>query len=94
VWLPRAAVAITAASVLAFALADPDRRIADHNLDRFQRKGRIDFDYLAGLGPDAAPALARAPVATNRLRSGLARPDGLAGFNLARERARASLKRP
>jgi hypothetical protein len=50
--LPRAALAITGATVLLFALADPDRRIAQHNLDRYERTGQIDRDYLRGLSAD------------------------------------------
>jgi len=79
---PRALVALTAGAVLVFALADPERRIATHNLERYERTGRIDVDYLMKLGPDAAPALA-----------GVVPPpclddDGIAGFNLARAAAR------
>jgi hypothetical protein len=95
-WLPRGTVALSALGLLAFALADPDRRIAAHNVERFERTGRIDLGVLAGLGPDAAPALARLPprmaaCATERVRRGLAAADGLAGRNLARERARAAI---
>jgi hypothetical protein len=87
-WLPRAVVAVTAAAVLTFALADPDRRIADHNADRFARTGKIDLRYMASLGADAAPALTRIPGAACELRV----PDGgLAGLNLARARARRAL---
>ena len=78
-WLPRAVVAVTAASVLVFALADPERRIAEHNVDRYERTGKIDLDYLATLGPDAAPALARFPRIVKPVEDG-----GLIGFNLAR----------
>jgi hypothetical protein len=79
---PRAVVALTASTVLAFALSDPDRRIATHNLERYERTGKIDVGYLMTLGPDATPALA-----------GVVPPpcvadDGLAGFNLARAAAR------
>jgi hypothetical protein len=93
-WLPRAAVAVTAGAVLVFGLSDPDRRIADRNIDRYERTGKLDTAYLATLGPDAAPALARLPAtscATARLRHRLATPDGLAGLNLARTRARQLL---
>ena len=34
---------------LAFAVSDPDRRIADHNVDRFERTGRIDTTVLVTL---------------------------------------------
>jgi hypothetical protein len=78
---PRALVATTAASVLLFALADPDRRIAEHNLDRYERTGKIDVAYLRTLGPDAAPAL-KDVVAV------CVPADGIAGFNLARAAAR------
>jgi hypothetical protein len=79
---PRAVVALTASTVLAFALSDPDRRIATHNLERYERTGKIDVGYLMTLGPDATPALA-----------GVVRPpcvadDGIMGFNLARAAAR------
>ena len=82
--------------MLAFAIADPDRRIAEHNVERFERTGRIDVHVLAGLGPDAAPALAQLPprmaaCTTDRVRRALAGADGLAGRNLARERARATI---
>jgi uncharacterized protein DUF4153 len=79
---PRAIVGLTAAAVLAFALADPERRIAAHNVERYERTGKIDVAYLLTLGPDATPALA-----------GVVPPpclsdDGIAGFNLARAAAR------
>jgi hypothetical protein len=78
-WLPRAAVAATGAAVLLFALSDPERRIAAHNVERYERTGKIDLDYLVSLGADAAPAL---PCVHRTFE-----PPGLAGFNLARERA-------
>jgi hypothetical protein len=82
-WLPRAAVATTGAAVLLFALADPERRIAAHNVERYDRTGIIDPDYLASLGADAAPALKRFPCLMPEVE-----PSGLAGFNFAREAAR------
>lgn len=96
-WLPRAIVAATATAFLAFALADPERWIADRNVDRAQRTGTIDYEYLSRLGADAAPALARlkspeAACVRERLRRRIAEPAGPAGFNLARERARSALR--
>jgi hypothetical protein len=76
-WLPRAAVVVTGVTVLLFALSDPERRIAAHNMERYERTGAIDRDYLRGLGADAAP------VTCEVTRGGAA----LAGFNLARHRA-------
>jgi hypothetical protein len=78
---PQAIVAVTAAAVLLFALSDPERRIAEHNVERFERTGKVDLAYLRSLGPDASPAL---PAC---LRSAVG-PDGLAGLNLARAAAR------
>ena len=69
--LPRATLAVTGATVLLFALADPDRRIAEHNLDRYERTGQIDRDYLRGLSADSG------------LRA-CSRDQGLGGYNLAR----------
>lgn len=55
--LPRAALAATAAALLAFSFANPDGLIADRNLERWRDTGRIDLAYLQGLSADAAPAL-------------------------------------
>jgi Domain of unknown function (DUF4173) len=95
-WLPRALVALSAGGLLAFAASDPDRRIAAHNIERYERTGRIDPGVLATLSPDAAPALAGLPprlaeCVTRRVRRDLAHPDGAAGLNLARVRARGAL---
>jgi hypothetical protein len=96
-WLPRAAVAVTAGALLVFGLSDPERRIADRNVDRYEHTGKLDASYLATLGPDAAPALARLPSSkcvTTVLGNRLAAADGLAGLNLARIRARHALVAP
>jgi uncharacterized protein DUF4153 len=98
-WLPRAVVALSAAAMLAFAISDPDRRIADRNVDRYERTGRIDATVLSVLSEDAAPALVRLPArlrdcTTRWMRQDLAEPDGVAGFNLGRERARRLLGPP
>ena len=82
-WLPRALIGVTATAVLAFALADPERRIAEHNVERFERTGKIDVAYLSSLGADAAPALEGVRGVTICVPS-----SGLAGFNLARSAAR------
>lgn len=90
-WMPRATLALTAAALLAFAISDPDRRIAVRNLDRYEEIGDRDPRVLSRLSADAAPVL---PCnLTRRLREQLAEPDGIAGFNLARDRARDALAR-
>jgi hypothetical protein len=88
-WLPRATVVLSAAFGLAFGLSNPDARIAEHNVARYERGGPLDRDYLEGLSPDATPVLLRAGITPVRL----ADEDGLAGANLGRARARAALKR-
>jgi hypothetical protein len=89
-WLPRATTALTAAAVLAFAISDPDRRIAEHNLDRYERTGRLDESVLRGLSADAAPAIAT----TRPDLVACPEPDGIAAFNLARARAREAIRCP
>jgi len=56
-WLPRAVVLSAALGLLVFAVADPDARIATHNLERAQGTERLDLAYLQSLSADAAPAL-------------------------------------
>ena len=80
--LPRATVALSALAALGFGLSNPDARIAEHNVDRFEATGRIDRAYLAELSPDAAPTLAR--VGLGRVPP----PGGLVSANLGRSRAR------
>jgi hypothetical protein len=97
-WLPRGAVALSATGILAFAVSNPDGRIADRNVERFERTGRIDTSVLAHLSADAAPALTRLPpnlatCTTRHTSRELENAEGLAGLNLARSRARDALRR-
>ncbi|HEX2092290.1 MAG TPA: DUF4173 domain-containing protein, partial [Longimicrobiaceae bacterium] len=57
---PRGAVLAGFATVITLNLLDPDARIARVNLARGGETGDLDAAYLATLGPDAAPVLARA----------------------------------
>jgi hypothetical protein len=91
--LPRLATALTFAGVLAFSLSNPDGRIAQRAVDRAAAGGEVDTEYLRDLSADALPALERLPPRQRAevlpdLHAGLRRPDGLAGLNLARARAR------
>ena len=96
-WLPRATVALSAVFGLAFGLSNPDARIAEHNVARYERGGPLDLGYLEHLSPDATPVLVRLPASAGNplvlTAERLARSDGLAGANLGRARARAALKR-
>ncbi|MBJ7329296.1 MAG: DUF4173 domain-containing protein [Solirubrobacteraceae bacterium] len=93
-WLPRAVVVLMGLTAIAVTIADPDRRIAERNIDRWERTGNVDAWYLDQLSADAAPTLAAAPRAL-RNEIGVDCPpadDGLAGFNLARDQARSALR--
>lgn len=92
-WLPRLAVGTAVLALLGLVALNPDRFIADRNIDRYQTTGRIDIAYLSGLSADAVPALNRLPnhlrnCALANLAEDLANPDGWRGWNLARSRAR------
>jgi hypothetical protein len=95
-WLPRGVVIFSSVALLAFTAIRPDALIAERNVERFERTGKIDVSYLAGLSPDAVPALARLPepersCALVRLRYELREPDSLWAFNFARDSAREIL---
>jgi hypothetical protein len=96
-WLARAAVASAVAALLGLVALDPDRFIAERNVDRYAESGRIDVWYLSGLSADAVPALDRLPgnlrtCALERINSDLSRqPDDWREWNLARWRAREIL---
>ncbi|HEX5616973.1 MAG TPA: DUF4173 domain-containing protein [Solirubrobacteraceae bacterium] len=84
-WLPRAVLALSATGILAFAVSNPDARIAERNIDRYERTGRIDLYMLRHLSADAVPALGRFTI--ERM---CPDPDPLVSLNLGRTRARAA----
>lgn len=97
-WLPRAVVLFSAGVLMALALANPDAWIAQRNADRYTATGKIDEGYLEGLSDDAVPVLAGLetpdgqPLMPMRDRIfDLTRPEGAAGFNVGRDRARDAL---
>jgi Domain of unknown function (DUF4173) len=59
--LPRIGVTVTALGFVAFSLLNPDRLIAERNVDRWRETGRIDRYYLSELSADAVPALVGLP---------------------------------
>ncbi|WP_405182179.1 DUF4173 domain-containing protein [Nocardia sp. NBC_01377] len=61
-WLPRAALGTAFATLLALALIDPERLIADRNIDRWEHGESLDTEYLTTLSPDILPALTRLPA--------------------------------
>jgi uncharacterized protein DUF4153 len=93
-WLPRAALGLGVVALLAVAMVNPDRFIAERNVDRFQHTGRIDMDYLCSLSADAVPALLALPEPVRMQATGwhVASPsDGWRSWNLGRGQARRTL---
>jgi hypothetical protein len=96
-WLPRAVVVAGVLALLGLAAANPDGLIADRNITRYEKIGRIDTAYLSGLSADAVPALERltgdqrdcalGPIAGVLDRN----PDDWRGWNYGREHAREIL---
>ncbi|WP_435592309.1 DUF4153 domain-containing protein [Nocardia sp. bgisy118] len=60
-WLPRAAVGTALATLLALAILNPERLVAERNIDRWVDGKRLDTEYLSTLSPDVLPALDRLP---------------------------------
>ena len=44
-------------TLLGVAAMNPERLIADRNVDRYEQTGQLDTDYLLSLSPDVDPAL-------------------------------------
>ena len=57
------AVLGSAAALLAFSLSNPDLRVAERNVARWQETGKLDIEYVSGLSADAVPALVTLPDA-------------------------------
>jgi hypothetical protein len=97
-WLTRAALATAVGGLLALAAVNPDRFIAARNVDRFERTGHIDQNYLSYLSADAAPELDRLPAGLRacvlvQLDDALAADrDDWRAFNLGRATARQLLR--
>ncbi|WP_254896873.1 DUF4153 domain-containing protein [Amycolatopsis sp. Hca4] len=92
-WLPRAAIGTAAAALLALAVLDPERLIADANLDRAAAGKPLDDRYLAGFSADVVPVVSARlpePLRTCVLRRVLRddTPDGWPAWNLSRSAAR------
>ncbi|MGU3499812.1 DUF4153 domain-containing protein [Mycobacterium sp. C31M] len=87
-WLPRAVLVAGVAALLGLAALNPERLIADRNIDRFERTGQLDAKYLSDLSADIDPAVFRLPPDVRQCvnREG-AEPDPWYLFNLSRARA-------
>lgn len=60
-WLGRAVFGTALAALLALAVVNPERLVADRNIDRWERGKTFDFDYLTELSADSLPAIDRLP---------------------------------
>ncbi|MEV0338648.1 DUF4173 domain-containing protein [Nocardia sp. NPDC050713] len=60
-WLPRAALGTALATLLMLAILNPERLVAERNIDRWTNGKTLDTDYLSTLSPDVVPALDRLP---------------------------------
>ncbi|MEV1119688.1 DUF4173 domain-containing protein [Actinosynnema sp. NPDC049800] len=61
-WLARAVLGTGFAALVGLAALNPERFIAERNVDRYQATQKIDIRYLARLSPDVVPALAELPA--------------------------------
>ena len=88
-WLPRAAVLSGTGLLLLLAAVNPDAWIAQHNLDRYDETGKVDWSYLQGLSADAVPVLSTLPdeVVECALRGHEPSDDDWLEWNLGRQRA-------
>jgi hypothetical protein len=92
-WLPRTVLGAGVVALLALAAVNPDARIAEHNVARYDRTGVIDLDYLANLSVDALPELERLPAkerycSLRWMAGDLAADEPWYQYNAARDRAR------
>lgn len=60
-WLPTTVLFAGAVTLLGLAALNPERMIADRNVDRYERTGQLDVEYLLRLSSDVQPALDRLP---------------------------------
>ncbi|QIS04512.1 DUF4173 domain-containing protein [Nocardia brasiliensis] len=60
-WWGRAVFGTALAALLALAVVNPERLVADRNIDRWERGKTFDFDYLTELSADSLPAIDRLP---------------------------------
>jgi hypothetical protein len=88
-WLPRASLLSGAGLLLLLAAVNPDAWIAQHNLDRYDSTGKVDWIYLQSLSADAVPVLATLPadIVGCALTGHQASDDDWLEWNLGRQRA-------
>lgn len=91
---PRVVLVVSLVAIVGFSLSNPDGRIAASAVARAEAGATVDREYLRSLSADALPALRRLPGVRGEaapwraVEQRLARPDGPAGLNWSRARAR------
>jgi hypothetical protein len=93
-WLPRCALFSGAVLLLGLAAINPDAWIAQHNIDRYETSGKVDWSYLQTLSDDALPVLSTLPsdlVECAVSLDGRTHDDWLE-WNLGRSRARSTIE--
>ena len=90
-------MALTAVALISLSLANPDRLVAERNVERFHDTGKIDLSYLGSLGPEAAPAIAKLPrrqasCALWRIAPDVEHEDGFFELNAGRAAARRAVR--
>jgi hypothetical protein len=92
-WLARAVVGTGFAALVGLAALNPERFIAERNIDRYHATHEIDVRYLSRLSDDAVPALAALPeeLRACALQFRRVEPDDWRSWNLARRQARDAL---
>nr|WP_278264447.1 DUF4173 domain-containing protein [Nocardia sp. AG03] len=61
-WVSRAAIGTALGTLIALALLNPERFVAERNIARWQDGERLDTVYLRQLSPDVLPALRDLPA--------------------------------
>ena len=87
-WLPHAVLVAGAVTLLGLAAINPERLIAERNIDRYEETGQLDTAYLLELSADVDQALQRLPEPIRqcaRYRDDA--PDAWYELNLSRSRA-------
>jgi hypothetical protein len=87
-WLPHAVLVAGVATLLGVAAINPERLIAERNIDRYEQTGQLDTDYLLSLSEDVEQSLARLPESIRRCAKYRDhQPDAWYEFNLSRSHA-------
>lgn len=94
--LARITIGLTAAGLLAFSLANPDRLVASRNVERWRDTGRLDVGYLRTLSADAVPVVASLPEplrgrALGPVTARLTHTEPWSSANFSRHRSRSLL---